>query len=222
MARSRDAGYVSAFEVGVAYTEIKDESYKSHSVSRMRTRDRGYVSGTTIAGFIDESFDSIATTNITTNTASVTFSSIPANYKHLQVRCIVRDDSLFAERALFVEINGNSPSGSNAYHILSGNGSSASSSAATSQGRWSDTISVPAASATANIFGAVIIDVLDYANTNKTKTLRALGGYDANGTGKVVFSSYLYNSTNAISSLVLYTNQNVISGSSFALYGIKG
>jgi hypothetical protein len=37
-------------------------------------------------------------------------------------------------------------------------------------------------SAAANIFGIQIIDVLDYTNTNKYKTLRALNGGDYNGT----------------------------------------
>ena len=186
--------------------------------SRVSTYTQSWVGGEPDFG----AFESIATSAVgAEGAASVAFSSIPQTYKHLQVRCMLRDEAAFAERALFVEINGNSPSGSNAYHQLLGNGSSASSSAATSQGRWSDTVSVPAASAAANIFAVAVIDILDYTNTNKTKTLRALGGYDANGSGKVMLTSYLYNSTNTITSLLLYTNQKIVSGSHLALYGIK-
>ena len=187
--------------------------------SRGSTYTQSWVGGEPDFG----AFESIATTTVGVGGQTIIdFSNIPQIYKHLQVRCMLRDESAFSERALFMEINGNSPSGSNAYHQLLGNGSSASSTNATNQGRWSETISVSAASATAGIFAVAIIDILDYTNTNKTKTLRALGGYDANGSGKVMLTSYLYNSTNTISSLRFYTNQKMISSSHIALYGIKG
>lgn len=168
MARSRDAGYVSAFEVGVANTEIKDESYRSHSVSRMRTRDRGYISKTTVAGFIDESFESIATTNITTNTASVTFSSIPATYKHLQLRILGRTDRATAGDAIRIQFNNDTTSANYRSHILYGDGASATSA---NIGNTSGVTSyaISAASASASIFGVMVIDFLDYSNTNKYK-----------------------------------------------------
>jgi hypothetical protein len=77
----------------------------------------------------------------------------------------------------------------------------------------------------ANIFSTFIIDILDYANNNKNKTVRYLGGYDANGSGRMVFGSGLWLNTAAITSITLegleYTS-NYNQYSSFALYGIVG
>jgi hypothetical protein len=75
-----------------------------------------------------------------------------------------------------------------------------------------------------NIFGAIILDFLDYADTNKFKTMRSLGGVDLNGAGEVNFYSGMYSSTNAISGITLApgVGTNFLQYSSFALYGIKG
>jgi hypothetical protein len=79
---------------------------------------------------------------------------------------------------------------------------------------------------TANSFAGAVIDVLDYASTNKYKTFRSLSGVDLNGSGLVgLFSGFLYSNTNAISNITLYANagaDNFAQHSQFALYGIKG
>jgi len=220
MARSRDAGYVSAFEVGVANTEIKDESYKSHSVSRMRTRDRGYVSKTTIAGFIDESFEPIATTTVGSGgSSSITFSSIPATYKHLQLRFLARNsgDNISA-RATF-----NSDSSSvYTLHELFGDGASALAAAQTGIAYYPTGLVGPNSSS--GVFGVSVTDILDYADTNKFKTARTLTGYDINGgAGYVELTSGVWRSTSAISSITIVPNAgNFVQYSHFALYGIKG
>jgi hypothetical protein len=45
----------------------------------------------------------------------------------------------------------------------------------------------PRNGATANAFGVGIIDILDYANTNKYKTIKSLDGCDLNGAGVIVY-----------------------------------
>jgi hypothetical protein len=72
------------------------------------------------------------------------------------------------------------------------------------------------------LFGTVIIDILDYANTNKYKTQRSLGGNDRNGAGYIDFSSGNWRNTNAITSIdikALY-GTGFAQYSHFALYGI--
>ena len=84
---------------------------------------------------------------------------------------------------------------------------------------------IPAATSTASVFGGIVIDLLDYSNTNKYKTLRSLGGWDANGSGRIILNSGLWgNSGSAISSIdiVTSTGNNFVQYSTFALYGIKG
>jgi subtilase family serine protease len=106
--------------------------------------------------------------------------------------------------------------------LLDGNGSSASAYGAADdfpQG------AIANASVTFGIFGAAIIDILDYANTNKYKTIRILSGNDNNGSGTIRFSSgALYSNTNAVSSITLVSGSsgNWSEYSQFALYGIKG
>ena len=228
MARSRDAGYVSAFEVGVANTEIKDESYKSHSVSRMRTRDRGYISKTTIAGFIDESFEPIATTTVGSGgSSSITFSSIPSTYKHLQIRGISKQS---ATTTGFPNVGAyfNSDTTYTNYisHYVNGNGSAVSAGNVQASGYYAYSFNTTTSnSGYANIFSVMVMDILDYASTNKNKTIRTLGGQDANGSGEVVLTSGLWmNSSTAINAVTftLPGGGNFSEYSSFALYGIKG
>ena len=67
-----------------------------------------------------------------------------------------------------------------------------------------------------------IIDILDYASTNKYKTLRALSGYDANGSGYVALESLLWSSTAAVSSLVLTPYSGTWSQhTNISIYGVN-
>jgi hypothetical protein len=68
----------------------------------------------------------------------------------------------------------------------------------------------------------MICDVLDYANTNKFKTLRSLTGNDRNGSGSIWLDSGLWRSTSAITSIKFTTGTAFAQYSQFALYGIKG
>ena len=168
------------------------------------------------------SYESIATSVVGSGgSSSITFSSIPSTFKHLQIRFIARSTAATGPRAIYLQVN--SDAGNNyAVHTLSGSGSAASAGNSTS----SNKIFVydnPAANQTASTFSAQVIDVLDYQNTNKYKTTRQLGGYDANGSGYIFFASGLWQSTSAITSLnFTLESGNFAEFSSFALYGIKG
>jgi hypothetical protein len=78
----------------------------------------------------------------------------------------------------------------------------------------------------ASDFAVAVIDILDYANTNKYKTYRVLSGVDTNGTspvGYVDFESALWLSTSAVNSITItLPSGNYAQYSQFALYGIKG
>jgi hypothetical protein len=169
------------------------------------------------------SYESIATVTSSGSTSSVTFSSIPSTYKHLQIRILSRSAYAATTDQIYMRLN--SDSGTNySWHYLKGDGASA-----TASGYASDNIiyaaTTPAASASANIFGVSIIDILDYGSTNKNKTVRILDGYDANGSGVVELRSSGWYSTSATTSILLanyMAGSNFASGSSFALYGVKG
>ena len=118
----------------------------------------------------------------------------------------------------------NSDTGSNySRHQLNGDGTSATADAGTSTTSMQIN-RFTASSATANNFGVLVADILDYSNTNKYKTVRTLGGYDDNGSGFITLNSGLWMSTSAVSTITLISINaaNFAQYSSFALYGIKG
>ena len=171
------------------------------------------------------SYESISTVTVGSGgSSSIAFTSIPSTYKHLQIRAISRTNR--ADTNDFLTLRFNSDSGSNyAYHSLYGNGASAAANdTGTSTGTpWS---AVTAGnSAGASMFGAQVWDVLDYQNTNKYKTVRALTGTDQNGTtGRVYFMSNLWQSTSAVTAITITSTYGTAlqEYSKFALYGIKG
>ncbi len=170
-------------------------------------------------------FESIATVNGTGSAASVEFTSIPSTFTHLQVRGIIQPNNPGGGGATFASMRINNDTGTNyAYHYLRGDGSSA-----TASGGGSQNIGLVALSTQGNatsVFTGFVMDILDYANTNKYKTVRTLGGYDANGSGNVSLISVLWQSTNAITSIRIFANDglnlNVSANAKFALYGIRG
>lgn len=161
-------------------------------------------------------------------TTTITFSNIPSTYASLQLRGIARQTGSGSTAAgtggLLVRFN--SDSGSNyANHVLYGTGASALSGGSASQTQMSLT-NFPLGGNTANAFGLLVCDILDYANTNKYKTVRTLGGYDGNDTnGIVTLRSDLWMSTNAVNSLSILVSNNAnvffAPGTQFALYGVK-
>jgi len=168
-------------------------------------------------------FESIATTTITTNTASVTFSSIPQTYKHLQVRCLMRNtDAVSGQSGLYMRFNSDTAS-NYSWHRLYGDGATAVSGASTSTSSMLAGIGARTGSL-ASTFGVTVIDVLDYVNTDKYTTIRGLTGHDTNGGGYASLDSGNWRNTAAVTTIDLITDAtySFVQYSSFALYGIKG
>jgi len=164
------------------------------------------------------SFESIATVTVGAGgSSSVSFTSIPSTYTHLQIRCLAKDTTAGSTFQNFkMTINGNTMT---RRHFLFADGASVAAGSSTTNLAIGN---IPAAGFT-SIFGAVIIDILDYANTNKNKTIRSLGGTDANGSGELAFYSALYAvNTNAITNLSFSADSNLAQYTQIALYGIKG
>jgi len=179
-----------------------------------------------VSGGGGASFESIATTTLSTTTSTINFTNIANTYQLLQLRFIARDASAGTADAsiLFRLGNGSADSGSNyAYHYLEGTGAVTGASGAATQ----TSILLPAAitegGVTASVFAAGIIDIHDYASTSKYKTVRSFQGNDRNGSGRIMLSSGLWQSTSAVDYVrITKTGTGFASGSTFALYGIKG
>jgi hypothetical protein len=160
-------------------------------------------------------YESIQTVTVGSGGASsISFTSIPSTYSHLQIRVIARSSSNPQ-----VNLRFNSDSGSNyTEHQVGGNGTAAS---AYGAGSLNLMPQGPVASTT-SVFAGFVIDILDYANTNKFKTIRGLNGYDQNGSGFIGLYSNLWRNTAAVSNIELLANVGSFAQySSFALYGIK-
>jgi hypothetical protein len=191
------------------------------SVKNGKIKYSSFLAGNPAVTF--SSYESIATASIGSGgVADVTFSSIPNTYTHLQVRAIARSaEAASGEATLRVQINSDT-NANYATHGLGGNGSSASAdNGSGSTFAWASYL-MPKNNTTANVFGSMVFDILDYANTNKFKTFRNLSGSDLNGSGSVFLTSGLWRNTSAITSLKFYFNgNNIVQYSHFALYGIK-
>jgi len=163
-------------------------------------------------------YESIATTTVGSGgSATIAFSSIPNTYSHLQLRGIARSTA-GGSSSVEVLCSINSAVNADRNHYIYGNGSTVSSGA-----QIKNLIGYAlGVSQTANTFGATILDILDYSNTNKNKTFRSLAGDDQNGGGDIIFNSLLFATTAAISTLTLSLSAgNFSQYSSFALYGIR-
>lgn len=170
-------------------------------------------------------YESISTLTVGAGGASsLTFSSIPQTYTHLQIRGMSRSARSAGNDPIYMRFN--SDTGNNyAWHQLegAGGGSAGQASNSSTNVAWlwiaADSVSP------ANVFGANITDILNYTNTNQYKTARNLGGVDNNGSGGVFgFNSALWMSTSAITSITLtvLSGTNFQQNTQFALYGIKG
>lgn len=128
---------------------------------------------------------------------SIVFAGIPQTFTHLQIRMTtITSAGGGGGNAAYMELNGDTTVTNYKSHAVEGYGVAALAYAySLPLMPWS----VGVAATTGP--GASIIDVLDYKDTNKYKTVRALGGYDANGTGYVSLSSMLWMNTSAITSI---------------------
>jgi hypothetical protein len=169
-------------------------------------------------------FESIATVTVGSGgSSSVTFSSIPNTYSHLQIRSMARTNrSGSSTDSGWTRLNSDTNTANYTYHELTGTGSSATAYGSGAP-EYMSIVMLTGATATASVFGVAITDFLDYANTNKYKTVRNLGGCDINGSGNIVLNSSVWMNTNAITSIEIVprTGTQFVQYSHFALYGIK-
>lgn len=185
----------------------------------------GIIASSITGNLVTNSFESIATVTLSTGASSIDFTSIPNTYKHLQIRGIARNNSTTANdlEGLLMQYNGDT--GSNySWHALRGDGATASAAAGATQSYMYSGYH-PTNGSTSNTFAGFVIDILDYANTNKYKTQRVLGSVETNNSSnsQATLFSGSWRSTSAVTSIKIYstTSRSFVQYSQFALYGIK-
>ena len=169
-------------------------------------------------GVVPGDYESISTVTVGGGgSASISFTSIPATYQHLQLRILARSTRASTDDDLKMTLNGTTTN----YRRHEIYGTGATTSAYSSTGTAIEVGHLTGSTSAANYFAATIIDITDYANTNKNKTTKSLtGGIDLD---RIKFMSGGWFNTAAITSISLTAGGgNLAQYSSFALYGIKG
>ena len=170
------------------------------------------------------SYDALASYTVPSGgVSSIEFAGLPTGgqYTHLQIRGIWRQSD--NDSTSYINMTFNSDTGNNyASHALSGNGSTASAQSYTSIPQiYVQTIA--SAFHGSNVFGALVLDVLDYTSNTKNKTTRALAGVDNNGSGILRLNSGLWMNTNPINSIRFTPSGGTINQhTQISVYGIRG
>ena len=170
------------------------------------------------------SYESIATVTVGAGgSSSISFSSIPSTFKHLQIRLLAKAAPTASSGAYDLRLAFNSDTTGTNYneHYLYGNGASVGAGVNTNN----RIIGTSTGSASTSTFAANVYDILDYQNTNKYKTIRCLSGWDANGSGEAKLLSQVWMSTSTVNAISIDFNGGSPSFGQYthaALYGIKG
>jgi hypothetical protein len=185
----------------------------------------GVVASGISGNLYSSSYESITTYTVGAggSSADLVFSSIPATYKHLQIRGIYKRTGTEQFSGINLTLNGDTTNTNYTRHDLYGTGGGGSGASGIPTG--SNNAKIIAYAGASYQFGPTIIDILDYATTTKYKTVRAMGGVDIHnvGTGIVALSSGLWLNTAAVNSVTLsFGGATAVQYTSFSLYGIKG
>ena len=192
-------------------------------ITTPRTNYSSFLAGNET--FSLENYESIATANITSAQATVEFTSIPTNFKHLQVRIFTSN----TVAAYYMQMQFNSSTTDYNWHALWGAGDG--SNTLTSIYNTSPSACIVGVNSSTNVNSSVrcaaIVDILDYRDTNKFKTTRSFYGYNSNTTDNgqqhIGIFSATWRNTSAITSIkFLSADGNFPANSHYALYGIKG
>jgi hypothetical protein len=162
---------------------------------------------------------------LTSSVGDLTFSNLNSaygsTYQHLQLRVLWKTDGAFGVSTGRFKFNSVDFNNSYATHWLRGNGTNVVSAARTTSnadGFFYLENAVPSQQGSTSKFGAMIVDILDPFETTKNTTIRALYG-DAEYPIYLVSGVYL--NTAAITSIILDSDDNFVTGCRFSLYGMR-
>jgi len=170
------------------------------------------------AGGAAGAYELISTTVLGTTQATVTFTNGAwSTYKHLQIRTTMKNSA--SNLDVIVRLNGDT-AGNYSWHNLQGYNGSVTSGATTSATGM--TMGISAVSTDANMFGAAVVDLLDFSSTTKNTTLRSLTGSVGSATKLLALRSGAWYNTAAVSSISFTASAGSFAANSrFSIYGVK-
>ena len=177
-------------------------------------------------------FEFIERITLSGSSNTITFSSIPSTYKHLEIRSMTR--SAYASTAVGgsqykIQFNGDT-STNYSFNQMNGNGSNFTASSAGSNYIWGIAPWASAGNFGGSLFVPMIMRIHNYSNTSKNKTVLMSEGFSANAASTnqyVAQRSGVWYSTSAINSITFdqtpgaYSDGAFASGTTIALYGVK-
>ena len=168
--------------------------------------------------------EAIATTYLEADAASITFSSIPATYEHLEIRLLGRTNRTYYIDPINIAINTDSTSSNFTTAIIQANGTSKSAYSSTSSRFMTFVVGNldTGGAIEAKDYGPMTMTFFDYANASKNTTLQYMSG-TPNTTQHVYFGAVTWDNTAAVVSLI-FTPLNgtaFMRGTECTLYGIK-
>lgn len=176
------------------------------------------------AGGVD-AYEHISTVSVSTTSASITFSAIPQDYKHLQIRYMARGNATQVTYALQMRVNGQTSANYSRHALFGGSSNNIPQSTASTANTSINIGLFPGGNESANIFGGGIIDILDYSSSDKYKSVKAFAGATYGSYGARLSSGASFLNLNAITSLNFDhydTTSSFVAGTRFSLYGIRG
>jgi len=157
---------------------------------------------------------------LSANQASVTFSSIPSTYTDLSISASIRTTQANVYGSMKLQLNGSSLSYTS--REITGDGASATSTSRTIVDNGLFTGNADGASATTNTFSNANIYIPNYLSSNN-KSLSIDTVMENNATEAYAYMiTGLWSNTSAVTSVTFaWSASNLLSGSSFYLYGIS-
>lgn len=156
-------------------------------------------------------YEPIASTTLSANAGSITFSSIPSTFTDL---VLVLRPVNFGSGNMLIRFNGDT---ANNYSrtVVGGSGTTVASGRLTNVPYFGWDFYGSGINGTG---GPVIAHIMSYSNTSVQKAILGIGGHASLGVDRVVG---LWRSTSAISSLDVTGPTNFAAGTVMSLYGIK-
>ena len=166
----------------------------------------------------------ISSNTLASSATSVTFSSIPATYTDLEIRCSTRSDQASNIDLVTLTFNGSS-AGNYSNTSFIGNSSTVTSNRGSGQPYLRNGYT-SGNSTTANTFGSTTIYIPNYLSSNAKPVANfSVGENNSAATAAAYVSVYasLWSLTSAITSITIspINGPNWLTGSSFYLYGVK-
>jgi hypothetical protein len=164
---------------------------------------------------------------------SFTIGSIPSGYDSLRLFLMLRDVRTSAPYSTAaISFNGSPTGTSYSYTSVQADSRNASIQEDSSSGANAMYVPINGTSpyiSDGSIYSMVIVDIYDYANANKIKTVNAKGGfmdlsssYSIKSTNSHLFKGAWNNQTTISSIVVTPSNAPFAGGVRYALYGLKG